>query len=405
MTVFKDAFFQSQWLRAVAHGSHGAAEIGECLAAALRIKEPSLDSWFVSWNELALSVLKQAELCETQGHRVSALGCYLRASNYFRAAYSILIGTKSEDRRLAQAHRQHKDAFGKAVRLMRNPTAEHVLIPYEDKKNIHGYFFHATASDSAGPCPTLIVNGGYDSTAEEAYLFSGAAAVARGYNCVVFDGPGQGTALIEDGLVFRADWENVVRYVVDFCVSRHEVDPNRVALMGVSFGGYLAPRAASGEPRLAALIADPGEYSLAEEFKTRLPKFIANQLPHGNPYVLGLLGFILNRKARHPTSGWTLRRGLWVHGVQTPLEYLQLIESYTLEGRVDKIQCPTLICQAENDHVGISAPKLFDRLENCKNKKFEFFPISQGTGEHCETGGRAVFNQRALDWLDNVMKQ
>ena len=110
--------------------------------------------------------------------------------------------------------------------------------------------------------PTLIITGGYDSTAEEAYFFGGAAAVARGYTCIAFDGPGQGAAIIENGLGFRADWEVVVRRVVDYAITRPEVDKSKIALLGISFGGYLAPRAASGEPRLAACIADPGEFSL-----------------------------------------------------------------------------------------------------------------------------------------------
>lgn len=69
------------------------------------------------------------------------------------------------------------------------PVGEAIRIPYEGKF-LHGYFFKAAADDA--PRKTLIVNGGYDSTAEEAFLFSGAAALERGYNALVFDGPGQG---------------------------------------------------------------------------------------------------------------------------------------------------------------------------------------------------------------------
>ena len=67
--------------------------------------------------------------------------------------------------------------------------------------------------------------------------------------------------------------------MVDFAISRPEVDPKAIALMGVSFGGYLAPRAASAEPRIAACIADPGEFSLFEEMKSRMPPGIARELP------------------------------------------------------------------------------------------------------------------------------
>ena len=51
---------------------------------------------------------------------------------------------------------------------------------------------------------------GYDSNIQEMYFAHGAAALRRGYNCLLFDGPGQGRKLIRDGLPIRPDWENVV---------------------------------------------------------------------------------------------------------------------------------------------------------------------------------------------------
>jgi dipeptidyl aminopeptidase/acylaminoacyl peptidase len=44
----------------------------------------------------------------------------------------------------------------------------------------------------------------------------------------------------------------VVGPVLDFLTQQSGVDPGRIALLGVSLGGYLAPRAAAYEPRLAA---------------------------------------------------------------------------------------------------------------------------------------------------------
>jgi len=45
-------------------------------------------------------------------------------------------------------------------------------------------------------------------------------------------------------------------------VARADVDPTRIAVSGWSLGGYLALRAASGEHRLAACIADPGLFGI-----------------------------------------------------------------------------------------------------------------------------------------------
>ena len=37
-------------------------------------------------------------------------------------------------------------------------------------------------------------------------------------------------------------------------------------MVGRSLGGYLAPRGASGEPRLRALVCDPGQFDFTSRF-------------------------------------------------------------------------------------------------------------------------------------------
>ena len=394
--ILDDPFFEAQWLRTAGHSSAGAAELGECLAVAEAVRRSDTESWYTAWAAMGERVLERARESLAAGHDVSARSAFLRASNYFRASYTFLMGP-TPDSRLTAAYRRHRDAFAAAAALVR-PTPEAIAIAYEGE-TLHGYLFRA--SDDRAPRPTLIVNGGYDSTAEESYLFSGAAAVARGYTCIVFDGPGQGAALVERGLVFRPDWESVIGPVVDFAVARAEVDPRRIALIGLSFGGHLAPRAASAERRLAACIADPGNYSLREELETRLPAFVARRLDGGNRLVLGALDRVLRRRMRHSTEGWVLRRGMWVHGVTTPMALLRLTRDYTLAGRAERIACPTLVCSAERDEIGVTAQKLFDAL-TCE-KELARFTAAEGAGAHCESGAREVFNQRALDWLDRVM--
>jgi len=189
--------------------------------------------------------------------------------------------------------------------------------------------------------------------------------------------------------------------VVDFAVKRPEVDQERIALMGVSFGGYLAPRGASGELRLAALIADPGNLSLEDEFKTRLPAFVANRLSSRAPWIVWPLRWVITRRLRHLTQGWALRRGLWVHGLAKPMDYIRLLKSYSLKDAASHITCPSLICRAEDDGIGVTARNLYDLMQ--APKVFHVFKSKDGSGEHCEAGAREVFNQFAFDWLDGVL--
>jgi len=394
---FKDRLFNAQWLRTAGHAYAGGADLGECLAAAAEIGEPSPESWRDAWMAMADRVAGEARASLAAGHDVSAHAGFLRASNYYRNAYVLLMGP-GPDPRLIEAYRLHRTAFAEAL-AARPGWGEPIAIPFEGK-SLPGYFF---AAPGAAPRPTLLMTGGYDSTAEEAYFFSGAAALARGYNFVCYDGPGQGAALIEDGLVFRPDWESVVAAALDCLRARPEVDPARIALMGMSFGGYLAPRAASGNPSLAACIADPGQYSLLEEAKTRLPGPLARQLPDGSRFALEAIDAMMRLRLRHPTRGWAIRRGLWTHGVERPIDYLRLAAHYTLAGKAERIACPTLIASAETDEIGATAGKLYDRL-TCR-KSFQRFSAAEGAGAHCQSGARALFNQRAFNWLDGVLAE
>jgi len=407
---FRSDFLEAQWGRALGHAPTGSAEYGECLALALQIRAggETAVAWDKAWSDVANKLCARAEALVQTGDRVSARECYLRASNYYRTAYTPLLGMPGEhEARTKALYGKHREAFDAAITLWDSIHAERVSIPYENGLVLHGWVCRP-ASASVRRNRTLVINGGYDSTAEEAILFSGLAAVARGYTCVVFDGPGQGRALFEQGLKFRPDWEAVVSRVVDFMVARDDVDASKVALLGISFGGYLAPRAAAFEPRLAALVADPGEISLFREFAARMPPFALKQLNQAPSERGGLrfmvLNHVLNKRAKSPEGpGWAMRRGMFVHGMSTPFDYLVETKRYTLEEFAGNIKCPTLVCRAEADHIGVTAPVLFDALTGAAKKEYVTFLAAEGAGEHCEGGARSVFNAKMFEFLNHAM--
>jgi dienelactone hydrolase len=117
---------------------------------------------------------------------------------------------------------------------------------------LRGYLYRAAGE---GPRPALVMHNGFDGAAEELHFFGALGGQERGYHVLTFDGPGQPAAIHRDGMVFRPDWENVVGPVLDFLTRDPGVDRDRIALLGVSLGGCLAPRAAAYEPRLAAVVA------------------------------------------------------------------------------------------------------------------------------------------------------
>jgi pimeloyl-ACP methyl ester carboxylesterase len=394
---FRDPMFDAQLVRTVGHACYGGADLGECLAAARKIREKDISGWFTAWMELAERTRAAAEKSLRLSHEVSAREAFLRASNYYRNAYIFLLGSPDADG-VRQAYRLQTQTFRQAAGLL-DCAAEEVQIPYE-QKSLRGYFLRPAAPNPSGAA--LILNGGYDSTAEECYFWNAAAALRRGYHCLIFDGPGQGHARIEDGLVFRPDWEAVVTPVVNWLERQPAVDRRRIGIVGLSFGGYLALRAASGEPRLAACVADPGQFSMRDLIEARIPPFMARALPDFQGVSGALLRKMIYRRLNKPTAGWALRRGLWAHGVATIEEYLRLMDDYSLAGRAEKIRCPALVCFAEDDEISGSARKAYDSLTG----EAELLPFrrSEGAGEHCEAGARLLFHQRALDWLDRRLQ-
>ncbi len=99
---------------------------------------------------------------------------------------------------------------------------------------------------------------------------------------------------------------------------------------------------------------------------------------------------------------WSVvQRAFWVHGIDSLADYLRIAKAYQLSSVVDKIRCPTLVTQAENDPVSRFAGRLYDAL-TCP-KEFFRFTEAEGAGDHCEAMARSLFHQKSFDWLDETL--
>ena len=388
-----DPLFEDFSVRAL---SLDGCPLGEVSTTASRIDEGDRDGWYQQWTATAERIAALGDESAREGHPISARDAYLRASSYYRTAYLPLYGSPV-DSRLVEAFDRETAVFQQAATLF-SPPVEPVEIPYEGL-TLPGYFCRVDESDRRQP--TLICTNGYDSTINEMYI-TFAPALARGYNLLLFDGPGQGRPLIKQGLMFRPDWENVVRPVVDYALTRPEIDPDKIALLGWSFGGYLAPRAASGEHRLAACIADPGFWDLFEANKaglSALPKETFDKLPDVDPAVLEPF---MKKIQADPKLRWSVaQRNFWVHGVTSLLAFLKVSVDYTLKEAAAQIRCPTLVGWSESDPLSWNAERIYDALT--PPKELVRFTSAEGAGDHCEVRARPLFDQRAFDWLDKTL--
>lgn len=390
--VFNDQTFSFELLRTLSYAPYGGADIGECLSTAYRIKEGDFESWYTEWYKTAERIQALADDSLKRGNRISAKEFYMRASNYYRTAEFFLHGAPG-DPRILETWDKSRSAFRQAIQFM--DFVEQVEIPYEGTR-LPGYFYRVDDERR----PTLIVHGGYDSTGEELYWEVAAAALQRGYNCLTFEGPGQGAVIREQHLPFRNDWENVVSPVVDFLWNRAEVDPQRIALMGISFGGHLAPRAAAFEHRLAACIANDGLFSFQfGEMGRKLQQGFHGDLDD----PINMEKFIRILMEKNVNIRWAIENGMFTYRAESINELVAKTAAYTLEGVADKIQCPTLVCEAEHDHFFAGQPQmLYDALA-CP-KTYMKFTAEESAEEHCQFGALLLFNHRLFEWLDQTLQ-
>jgi len=399
--LFRNDFHDGFGTWPLAYIPYSGADYGEIAAVAEAVGDGDDSAFYDAWVAAGDRAATEAEEAFAQGRRISAREFFLRASCFYAASYHLIYG-EPVDPRLIAAFRKQIAAFDRALALGDPPVAP-LRIPFEGAA-MPAYLIPAEGQANAVR-PLIIFTNGYDATVTDLYFASAVAAARRGYHALIFDGPGQGAMLYEQNVRLRPDWETVIATVVDFALTLPTVDPARIALSGWSLGGYLAPRAASGEHRLAACIADPGLWGIADAFRGIAVKLGASAEEVKN---LGTMDqAVIDRIWQIVTNDRKLRwsivqRGFWVNGVADLRAFLQRSELFSMEGRAELIRCPTLLTMAENDLLGAGAPAFFETLR-CP-KTLLRFTAAEGAGDHCEMMNRSLVNRRALDWLDGIFK-
>ncbi|MEV5943257.1 alpha/beta hydrolase [Streptomyces sp. NPDC051994] len=394
--LFEDESFSFETLRAAGFANDGGADLGEVITTVRNISEGDEEAWLREWKSTAQRVHAIATRAQADGHLVSAREALLRASNYYRTAEFYRRDDPANDPEAKLLSTLARETFAAAAALMDTPV-EAVRIPYEDT-SLPGYLF--LVDDSGAPRPTVIFTSGFDSTLEEAYFAVAAAALRRGYNVLAYDGPGQGAVLREQQLVFRPDWEAVVTPVVDYALTRPEIAPDRLALLGYSLGGYLTARAAAHEHRLAALILDDGLYNYYDAHTQAMPPFLREWVETGRDDLANpVVGLLMTGSTQ---LRWALRNGVWAFGAASVADYIRRTADYTLDGVAHLIDCPTLILDAEDDQFFRGQPQRVQAALTCPHTLVTLRE-SEGAGEHCHMGAMSRFHQIAFDWLDSTL--
>jgi alpha/beta superfamily hydrolase len=376
--------------------AYEGADIGEVLVAANEIKEGDFESFHNAFNDLANRVHDQAIAIDSKKHPLSARSSFFRSSAYYRAADAYLHGNWSDPRIMELWEKQATD-YNKAIALLPQPgqrieiRADNFIVP--------AIFFK---TDKPGKRPTVILGQGYDGAMEDLYHVMGKAAVERGMNVIVYEGPGQPTVRRYQDLGFVLEWERVITPIVDYILTREDVDASKIALMGYSFGGFLAPRAAAFEHRLAAVIAIDGVYNFGESILNQFGEEPAKLVRAGEKEAVDTLGKQLQANPDAPTTiRWGINQGEWTFKTHSAYDFVSKAQEYTLKGLVDKIKTPVFVGEAESDiFFEGQATKLAKELGDLGT--YHMFKNVLGAGEHCQIGASVLMNQVSLDWLEDV---
>ncbi|VVD92353.1 2,6-dihydropseudooxynicotine hydrolase [Pandoraea communis] len=243
---FSDPNMDLFFLGALGWAPAGGISAGEVFQVSTTIEDGNADSWASVFEAQGETLVAQADQWIGRGETRAAGETRLRAFTCFRLAWQFV---SPGDRFLTLFHRSQQ-LFDMAMEELGLPS-QRFAVPY-GSSTLPGHFFRA--SDPSAP--TILIIGGADTCHEDRFLSQGRYYIDRGYNVALADLPGQGSTPA-DGLFWEPETEKPVGAVLDFLIEKYGVDLSRLALLGMSLGGYFAARSAAEEPRLAAVIATP----------------------------------------------------------------------------------------------------------------------------------------------------
>lgn len=389
---FKDPQFSFEFSRTIGYSCTGGADYMECINTTSAIEDGNIENWYKKWHKTATRLEKTADTFLAGGHKKSAMEAYFRASGYYRTAEFFLHG-KPDDPRIIKTWSKSRSCFRKAIKFSDYPISV-VRIPFEET-TMPGYL--CLVDNSGKKRPLLIIHSGFDGTAEELYFEVARFALNRGFNCLLFEGPGQGEMVRLQKIYFRPNWESVVTPVVDYALQLKEVDPDRIGLMGISFGGYFAPRAVAFEKRIKVCVANGGVYDFYQNFIDQCPPDTEEMLKDSTASAEFDKAILEEIKAGK-TDAWIFANGLFTFGTDSPSEYIRLLKPYSIRDYADMISCKMLVVDAENDKdLQGQAIQLYKALD-CP-KDYLFFTAEEGAGQHCQMGAIMISCERILNCL------
>ena len=337
------------------------ADFNECFRTLARIPDKDFGAWYTEWMRTGEKIEKLAQEAAHKGHIVTAKDGYFRAFTYYRTAQFWL---DHQDSRKNSAFSRALDCFGKGNSLGVS-TYERIELPFENT-TLPGYFCSAQGGEK-GQAPVVLYVGGADTFAEQ-LLFMGVSRITRrGISCMTMTGPGQGEVVRVKKLHTRPDYEKPIGAALDYLQKRKDVNPKKIAVMGVSMGGYYAARGAALDNRVAACLLFGACYSVLDDLYDYFPPIRASLQ--------------------------------WIVGAKSPDEARERFAKFTLKGVIDKMQCPLLINHGADDFIISPAAAHKTYADARCPKEMKIWQADEGGSAHCMGDNRAQAYATMSDWL------
>lgn len=281
--------------------------------------------------------------------------------------------------------------------LFTSGLVERLEAPYE---NIKLPILHVRPEGE--PRDVILLHGGNDSYFEE-FFFPMLYLAKHGFEVYLFEGPGQGGVIREQGKKFTHQWERPVKAVLD------AVGATEATVMGASLGGMLAPRAAAFEKRIHRVVG----WSVFPNFLyvalNAVPKAMWGPLRFMLAHNLSWpMNAIMKRKmVREPIMDWAIRHGMYAYGASDPFGYIKKLDDYKMTDIGPKLTQDMLVIGAERDHFiprSLYAAEL-DALPNVKSLTFRLMTEREDAGGHCNVGNPKLVLDTVIDWLNALNRR
>ncbi len=269
-----------------------------------------------------------------------------------------------------------------------------VEVPFEGK-SLPGYFLEHDAM----PRPLVLMIGGGDSYREDLFYFGGYPAWRRGYNMLMVDLPGQGKVPARGLTMLRADMAAPISAALDFVVAQAKRPPEKVAMYGVSGGGYFTCQAAAADRRIGAWIASTPITDIAEVFRKEMG---ATVKAPGWLLRVGLAA----AGAVNKSAELNLKKYAWQFGTT---DYKAAFNQILLQARpvhTASISCPSLflVGACEAGELKRQAAVLADELRGRGvDATLRTFVPEEGGDAHCQVNNFRLAHSVIFDWLDRVV--